>query len=206
MARIRVITRQAPANAGFRNDAYAAETGYTLKGSGRDFWAEKDKIVGLIKGAVAKNPQGINLVEWSAGDVELGLYFDWLKVYNPTADLIELVLPCFPDDEQERLRKVYGIRSVLSIPLIITRHQGAVAWLEAQGITGEVISHVASADEVRGRIVIGPLPLYLAAATEKIGSIDMPGLRLDQRGQDLTPEQMDAAGAVLRWYVVRQSN
>lgn len=93
-----------------------------------------------------------------------------------------------------------------SIPLIVTRHQGAVAWLEAQGITGEVISHVASADEVRGRVVIGALPLHLASEAEKIGSIDMPGLRPDQRGQDLTPVDMDAAGATLRWYAVRQSN
>jgi len=31
----------------------------------------------------------------------------------------------------------------------------------------------------------------------------MPRLRPDQRGQDLTPTQMDEAGASLSWYVVK---
>ena len=30
----------------------------------------------------------------------------------------------------------------------------------------------------------------------------MPGLTADQRGQDLTPAEMDAAGASIQWYAV----
>ena len=86
--------------------------------------------------------------------------------------------------------------------VIITRHEGAVKWLESRrGITGNVIVHAAPED-VRGKVVIGALPLHLAALTEAVGSIDMPRLRPDQRGVDLSPEDMDAAGAYLSWYVV----
>lgn len=87
--------------------------------------------------------------------------------------------------------------------VIISRHVGAVEWLRRQGIEGDVIPH-ATAEQVRGRTVIGALPLHLAAEAESIGSIDLPRLTPEQRGQDLTPEQMDAAGASIAWYVVRR--
>jgi len=85
--------------------------------------------------------------------------------------------------------------------LIVTRHAGAVEWLRLQGITGEVVSH-ATAENVSGRFVIGALPLHLASLTASITTIDLPGLSAEQRGQDLTPEQMDAAGAHLTTYKV----
>jgi len=85
--------------------------------------------------------------------------------------------------------------------VIVSRHAGAVEWLAARGITGEVIAQ-ATPEDVAGKVVIGNLPLHLAAMTHQIGSIDMPGLRADQRGKDLTPAEMDAAGACIRWYVV----
>ncbi len=87
--------------------------------------------------------------------------------------------------------------------IIISRHAGAVAWLAQRGITGPVISGNAAPDDVRGRIVIGNLPLHLAAQAARVGSIDMPGLAAADRGRDLTPEEMDAAGAVINWYQVR---
>lgn len=88
--------------------------------------------------------------------------------------------------------------------LIVTRHSGAVEWLRRRGITGEVISH-ATEEAVRGRRVFGVLPLALAAEAAEVWSIDLPGLRADQRGVDLTPEEMDDAGASLRGYVVRRA-
>jgi CRISPR-associated protein Csx16 len=86
--------------------------------------------------------------------------------------------------------------------IIISRHAGAIEWLAQRGITGPVITGNATPDDVRGKVVVGALPLHLAALAVKIGSIDMPGLRADQRGKDLTPAEMDAAGACIRWYVV----
>ena len=85
--------------------------------------------------------------------------------------------------------------------VIVSRHAGAVAWLAAQGITGNVIAQ-ATPEDVRGKVVIGNLPLHLASLAERVGSIDMPQLAAADRGRDLTPEEMDAAGAHLSWYVV----
>lgn len=87
-------------------------------------------------------------------------------------------------------------------PVIVTRHVGAIEWLNNHGFDGDVIAHVASPDQIRGRVVIGALPFHLAADAARVGVISMPGLRPDQRGVDLTPAEMDAAGAVVEFYVV----
>ena len=87
--------------------------------------------------------------------------------------------------------------------VIVTRHAGAVAWLAEQGVTGEVIAHVTAPAQITGKVVIGALPLHLAALAAKVGSIDLPNLPAEQRGRDLTPSEMDAAGACIRWYKVQ---
>ena len=89
----------------------------------------------------------------------------------------------------------------MSAPLIVTRHAGIVAWLAGRGITGDVVSH-ATPETVAGRDVMGILPLNLCALAESITTIDLPNLRADQRGVELTPAEMDAAGARLARYVV----
>jgi putative CRISPR-associated protein (TIGR02620 family) len=85
--------------------------------------------------------------------------------------------------------------------VIVTRHAGLVAWLAQQGITGDVIAQATAAD-VRGRVAIGALPLHLAAEATEVVAVDLPGLTPAQRGQDLTPAEMDAAGATLTRYRV----
>ena len=85
--------------------------------------------------------------------------------------------------------------------VIVSRHAGAIEWLAAQGITGTVIEQ-ATAEDVRGKVVVGNLPMHLASEAHQVGSIDLPGLTREQRGRDLTPEEMDAAGASIRWYIV----
>lgn len=87
--------------------------------------------------------------------------------------------------------------------VIVSRHQGLVDWLRRKGIVGKVIAH-ATPDDVRGKDVIGNLPLHLAAMAKSVTVVDMPALPADWRGQDLSPEQMDEAGATLRRYVVRK--
>ena len=89
--------------------------------------------------------------------------------------------------------------------IIVTRHAGAVEWLSKQGIVGDVISHVTDASQVQGADVYGALPFHLASIANSVTVVDMPNLRPDQRGQDLTPEEMDAAGARLQRYIVRTS-
>jgi putative CRISPR-associated protein (TIGR02620 family) len=85
--------------------------------------------------------------------------------------------------------------------VIITRHKGLVEWLAARGITGTVISQATPAD-VRGKIVVGAIPNHLQVLAERVIGIDLPNLREDQRGKDLTPAEMDAAGATMSTYWV----
>jgi putative CRISPR-associated protein (TIGR02620 family) len=85
--------------------------------------------------------------------------------------------------------------------VIVTRHSGLVEWLKRKGIVGPVIAQ-ATPEDVTDKVVFGVLPLNLAAMAFEVVSIDMPGLRLDQRGVDLTPEEMDAAGATMSRYCV----
>lgn len=93
------------------------------------------------------------------------------------------------------------VRAALDEVVIVTRHAGMVAWLTARGIVGRVIAQATVAD-VKGKRVIGVLPFHLAAEAAEVMVVDMPRLRLEQRGQDLTPEQMDEAGAYIAVYTV----
>jgi Putative CRISPR-associated protein (Cas_VVA1548) len=87
--------------------------------------------------------------------------------------------------------------------VIITRHAGLVEWLRLRGIEGIAIPQ-ATPEEVTGKVVIGALPPYLACLAEEVISVDMPNLRADQRGKDLSPAEMDEAGAAMRHYVTRE--
>ena len=86
--------------------------------------------------------------------------------------------------------------------IIVTRHEGAVEWLKQNYVVGKVISH-ATAEDVRGKVVYGVLPLHLAAEAEAVWIIQMD-LPAELRGKDLTPDQMDACGAKLVKYEVRK--
>lgn len=86
--------------------------------------------------------------------------------------------------------------------VVVSRHNGVVEWLHQRGIAGQVISHVSDVEQIRGKIVYGVLPLHLAAECEMVISVDLPGLSPEQRGKDLSPAEMDKAGAILSMYVV----
>lgn len=88
--------------------------------------------------------------------------------------------------------------------VIVTRHAGTIEWLAQRGITGTVIAH-ATSEEVAGKEVIGALPWHLAALARSVTVIDLPGLSQELRGKDLTPQQMDEAGALLTTYVVSKT-
>lgn len=86
-------------------------------------------------------------------------------------------------------------------PVIVSRHAGAVEWLRSKGIVGRVIEH-ATEDDVRGRKVYGVLPFHLAALAKELVMIDTPGIPLERRGGDLSPEEMERFGAKLTHYLV----
>lgn len=88
--------------------------------------------------------------------------------------------------------------------VIVTRHPGAVEWLARLGIDGPVIEHASPAD-VRGKIVVGVVPLYLAALAYEVWVVDLPHLPAEWRGRDLTADEMDQAGARLTRYRVTRT-
>lgn len=87
--------------------------------------------------------------------------------------------------------------------IIVSRHPGLVDWLAAKGITGTVISHVTDPGILTGKHVYGVLPLNLAALASQVTAVDLPNLPVDLRGKDITPQQMDDAGARMTTYVVK---
>jgi len=86
--------------------------------------------------------------------------------------------------------------------VIVSRHAGAVEWLRRKGIEGEVITHITDPSAVAGKIVVGNLPMHLAAAADRVGVIEMPDLPAEKRGVDLTADEMEEFGARLSWYRV----
>jgi len=87
--------------------------------------------------------------------------------------------------------------------VIVTRHAGLVEWLAQRGVRGEGLAQVKRSD-IEGKIVVGALPLHLAASAAEVVAIDMPNLTAEQRGRDLTPAEMDEAGASLARYRVQR--
>ncbi len=90
------------------------------------------------------------------------------------------------------------------MPIIVSRHRGLVQWLEEQGITGEIISHISDPKQIRGKIVYGVLPIGLAAEADTVVTVELPKLAPELRGKDLSVEEMKAAGARLRAFRVRR--
>ena len=64
--------------------------------------------------------------------------------------------------------------------IIVTRHQGLVEVLSSMGITGKVVAH-ATLEDVQGKVVIGVLPMHLAAQTVMFGEVTLQ-LSPEQRG------------------------
>ncbi len=86
--------------------------------------------------------------------------------------------------------------------LIVTRHPGLVEVLRADfGIEGKVIAH-ATPEAIRGKRVVGVLPLHLAAETQSVTEVvlDLPA---DKRGVELTAAEVRQYMKGLRTFVVR---
>ena len=86
--------------------------------------------------------------------------------------------------------------------IIISRHEGAVAWLEEiKGVTGKVIPHFDEKVEVKNKKVYGTLPVHLIKEIIDNGGefylINLPSVAFSQRGEELTPSEMEKAGAQL---------
>ena len=89
----------------------------------------------------------------------------------------------------------------------ITRHSGAVDWARAQGIGARHVEHL-DLDSIRaGDIVLGTLPVSLAARVCALGSeyhhltLDLPP---DWRGRELSAQDMDRFGARLQRFHIEE--
>jgi len=85
--------------------------------------------------------------------------------------------------------------------IIVTRHTGAVEWLKEKGYDGAVTPHLTEEQIAGGNLYIGSLPIPMISTILEVGSrfflLDLPAVAFTQRGQEMTPEEMDRAGARL---------
>lgn len=91
-------------------------------------------------------------------------------------------------------------------PVVVTRHAALVTVLEKRGLIPqgtEVVAH-ATAELVKGRAVIGILPLNLAVHAASVTTADL-NLRPDQRGKELTVEEVEEALTGVSTYFVNNN-
>lgn len=89
----------------------------------------------------------------------------------------------------------------------VSRHPGAIAWANRQRWAGgaRFVAHLDIDSIAAGDTVIGTLPVQLVAAVcERRARYFhlVIALESQQRGKELTPAQLDAAGAYLSPYIV----
>jgi len=85
--------------------------------------------------------------------------------------------------------------------ILVTRHRGAIDWLQKRGFVGEIVSHI-NADEIKGgETVVGVLPITLVKQLLDKGCIvyilQLPDVPRELRGVELTSGMMDRFGAKL---------
>ncbi|MBD1206743.1 MAG: CRISPR-associated protein Csx16 [Rhodobacteraceae bacterium] len=91
--------------------------------------------------------------------------------------------------------------------LFVTRHPGAVEWVARRGIGARMVSHLDPGLVRAGDIVMGTLPIHLAAAVCARRArylhleIDLPA---EARGRDLTADEMERFGARLTEFRVER--
>lgn len=86
--------------------------------------------------------------------------------------------------------------------VIVTRHKALVQVLaEDFGITGRVVEHALPTDII-GKIVVGVLPLHLAAKAAKVGNLNLD-LPAELRGKELTAAEVRQYALGMDWFVVR---
>lgn len=91
-------------------------------------------------------------------------------------------------------------------PIVVTRHMALVDYLIELGLVDEgveVIRHVSDHDVIRGRRVLGNLPLHLAAMCEELTVIPIKTPPHKRRGDDLSLEEIRQWATAPKTYIVR---
>lgn len=85
--------------------------------------------------------------------------------------------------------------------IIVTRHPGAIEFVQCRGYTGEVSEHFMPDMAREGMLIIGVLPVHLIAQVIQTGArfiqVVMPQIPPEMRGVELSPAQMEEFGAQL---------
>jgi putative CRISPR-associated protein (TIGR02620 family) len=98
-------------------------------------------------------------------------------------------------DNGNKLQPIIEIvRKRADLPLIVSRYSSTVEWLESKGVEGEVVERP-NPSLVQGRVVYGQLPYRLAALAKEVRIVDLPKIRYDAGGKELSAEDLDEAGA-----------
>lgn len=89
----------------------------------------------------------------------------------------------------------------------VTRHRGATEWARRRHlIVDHRVTHLDPAQVQAGDVVVGSLPVHLAATVCQRGAVYLH-LSLDipptARGRELEPDELDTYGARLEAYEVR---
>lgn len=95
-------------------------------------------------------------------------------------------------------------------PVVVTRHTALVEYLRETGVVGAdvvVLAHVEAPEQIRGRRVIGVLPMHLAVHADRITEVPMmltPADREAMQRGDLSLERVrQVAGAPQTYRVAR---
>ena len=92
--------------------------------------------------------------------------------------------------------------------IFVSRHPGARDWVSGEGLrVDRFVAQLDPAEVAPGDVVVGTLPVHLAAAVCRCGaryfhlSLELP---LQRRGRELTAEIMRACGARLEEYRIER--
>lgn len=84
--------------------------------------------------------------------------------------------------------------------IIVTKNLDQIKWLNNHGIFGKIKSKV-TAEEAKGKHIIGPVPYIIAAVAKDISLIDCKPMG-KIKSKDMSAKQLEAQGAELRTYKV----
>jgi hypothetical protein len=92
-------------------------------------------------------------------------------------------------------------------PLVVTRHNGLVDYLRETRLIGpdaEVVEHVTDPAALDGRIVVGILPLHLAARSLAVVEVPLALTPADRAAGDLPVERVRQIAGSPTVYTVRR--
>jgi len=182
--RIRISSRRSRKNAIHVGTAYAEQTGEKL--ADRDtseWWVEEEDAVAWLK-YLTPASAGLSIRTGQLGGEWIDTFGGVICVIDPTPEMVRIVEGAQPEY------------------VIVSRHPAAVAFIheEMPEAASAPVMESVSADDVRGKIVIGNVPLSLAAVAEKVIAVEFDGV--PPRGAEYGVEEMRAAGARLTAYRV----